>query len=148
MANLATKAPNFTPETARIYAVRSIASRKLNREREKQLLAQAEELARLCQKPANDESRKATTLKQIDALDKLIDNALEDEDEERFLKLTAAKERLWKLVQPTAGVLKSSRSRSHQAPLEPVPTPQENLQQIKDLSENSVNPVQPDSNSI
>jgi hypothetical protein len=115
MANLATKAPNFTPETARLAALKSHESRRQNLEREKMLLA--------TQAPDNDEARKNRTLKQIDKLDKLIDDALVKADEERFLKLTAAKERLWKLVQPTAGVQKPSRSRQQPAQVEPL-TPQ------------------------
>jgi predicted Co/Zn/Cd cation transporter (cation efflux family) len=116
MANLATKAPNFTSETARLAAFKSHESRRQNIEREKMLL--------VTQAPDNDDARKNRTLKQIDKLDKLIDDALVKSDEERFLKLTSAKERLWKLVQPTAGVSKPSRQRS-QAISQPISTPLE-----------------------
>ena len=109
MANLATKAPNFTKENARAFAMKGAATRKANREREKLLLAQAAELARLNPKPTDDQARKETTLIQIDKLDQLINRALERKDDDLFLRLATAKEKLWKLVQPTAGVMKPSR---------------------------------------
>jgi hypothetical protein len=127
MSNLATKAPNFTSESGRTAGINSGISRKLLREREKQLRAKVEELDRLTRIPTDDETRKQTTLKQIDALDKRINDALDDDDEERFLKLTAAKERLWKLVQPTAGVNKPRQASSRPHPPTPsqIETPQE-----------------------
>ena len=123
MANLATKAPNFTPETARIMAARSLESRKLNIQREKEAFEAGRQDA-LNEKPNDDQARKDRTLRQIDLLDARITDALSDDDEERFLKLTAAKEKLWKLVQPTAGVSKPSRQRS-QAISQPISAPQE-----------------------
>jgi hypothetical protein len=112
MANLATKAPNFTVENAKAMSARAVEARRIKREREKELLALAEKLARSTAKPSDDESRKLRTLKQIDELDKRIDAALDDDDDDLFLKLCGAKERLWKLVQPTGGVAKPGRGRS------------------------------------
>lgn len=114
--NLATKAPNFTPELAAKYAPLATIAREKNREI-RRLAAEAEKAAVI-----TDDARKDKTLSQINALDKWIDESLAECDEERFLKLTAAKERLWKLVQPTAGVNKPGRSRR---PEPPTPTPQE-----------------------
>lgn len=128
MANLATKAPNFTSESGSRAGIASGISRRLLREREKDFLAKTKELERLTSRPNDDETRKQTTLKQIDALDKRINEALEEDDEERFLKLSSVKEKLWKLVQPTAGVLKQRSQRPHPAPVEPISpvnTPQE-----------------------
>ena len=124
MSNPATKAPNFTSESGSRAGIQSGISRKLLRQREKDLLAKTQELERLTQRPNDDETRKATTLRQIDGVDKLINNALDDEDEERFLKLTAAKERLWKLVQPTAGVMRPGRGKERRAAPIASPTPQ------------------------
>jgi hypothetical protein len=113
--NLATKAPNFTRETARAAALKSAEVRRQNREREKLALAAAV--------PDSDDARKQRTLKQLDKLDALIDAALVRGDEDSFLRLTAAKDKLWKLVQPTAGQLRPGRkSPRSSAPLaEPLP---------------------------
>jgi hypothetical protein len=116
MSNLATKAPNFTPETARAAAIKSAESRRLNRLRE------IERLANERSKP--DDARKEMTLRQIDRLDKLIGSALDADDANLFLKLAAAKEKLWKLVQPTAGVSHPGRSKRAEAPVAmPINTP-------------------------
>jgi hypothetical protein len=112
MGNPATKAPNFTPELAAKYAPLATIAREKNREM-RRLAAEAEKSA-----VVTDDARKTQTLNQIDRLDKLINAALDDDDADLFLKLTAAKERLWKLVQPTAGVNKPRQS-SRPAP----PTP-------------------------
>ena len=84
MSNLATKAPNFTPETARAAALKSVESRRLNRQREAERLANERSIP--------DDARKEETLRQIDRLDALINDALQRKDEEAFLKLATAKE--------------------------------------------------------
>jgi hypothetical protein len=66
----------------------------------------------LASRPEPEDTRKERTLKQLDKLDVLIDRSLNLGNSTQFLKLSAAKERLWKLVQPTAGVLKPARERS------------------------------------
>ena len=90
--------------------------------------ARREEAARIIAENArvtDDDSRKKRTLAQLDKLDGLIDAALAAKNEARFLRLSAAKERLWKLVQPTAGSLRpSSRQHERRAPLMPVDPPQ------------------------
>ncbi len=118
--NLATKAPNFTPETAKFMAARSLASRRLNAQREKEAF-EAGRIAALKAQPNDDEARRKTTLAQLDALDKRLDAALDDEDDERFMKLAAIKAKLWALVQPTAGVMKpASRRTSNRPTVEPI----------------------------
>ena len=118
MSNLATLAAPFTKENAREMALRSHAARKLNREREKIFHANAA--------PAPDNARRTQALKQLDALDLMINAALEKGNETLFLKLILAKERLWRLVQPVNGkTLKSSRG-SFPMPTGPIgPAPQE-----------------------
>jgi hypothetical protein len=74
--------------------------------------------------PFDDETRKKATLRQLDRLDGLIDKALAGGDREAFLELADAKQKLWKLVQPTAGVNKPGRSRRPEPPM-PSPKPQE-----------------------
>ncbi len=119
MANLATKAPNFTPETARAAALKSAESRKLNRQREIELLATLKEQAASSEKPAPDEARKQKVLLQIDAyLDDMKDASLKTR-----LQLGKAVAELWKLVQPTAGVQRPGRSRRESARIEPEPEP-------------------------
>jgi len=117
MSNPATKAPNFTPENAAEFGRRGGLARKASFQRERELVEQARKWLAESPKPNTDEARKNVTLNQIDALDARINNALDDDDEERFLKLTAAKEKLWKLVQPTAGVNKPGRSRRPDPPM-------------------------------
>lgn len=113
MANLATKAPNFTLENAADMARRATASRLARIAREKS----EKEAADLASRARPDDARKETTLKQIDKLDKMIDAALERGKQDDFIALAAAKERLWKLVQPTAGVAKPSRRRDPEPPV-------------------------------
>ena len=112
MANLATKAPNFTSENAAAMSKLAHAAIRARKEREKALLAS--------QRPIPDDARKEQTLRQIDRLDKLINSALDDDDADLFLKLTAAKEKLWKLVQPTAGVSRPKRQREPLQPIQPI----------------------------
>lgn len=99
------KAPNFTPENARTMALRSVASRKSNRQREKAAF-EAGRQAALEERPDNDEARKARVQRQIDIL--LADMEKSKSVDVR-LRISAALERLWKLVSPTAGVLRPKR---------------------------------------
>lgn len=116
-----TQAPPITRENAAEFARRAAISREANR-----AARAAKELAR----NPTEEARRETTLKQIDGLDKLIAQALRKSDANLFLKLSAAKERLWKLVSPTAGVLRpgkrasSASSRPTIEPISPNPAPQ------------------------
>jgi hypothetical protein len=119
VSNLATKAPNFTLANAKEMAFRSVLARRSNSKREKAAY-EAGFQAALNIKPADDEARKKTTLNQIDALDKRISEALDEDDEERFTALCYVKERLWKLVQPTMGTQRPPRKRDFQPPIEPI----------------------------
>jgi hypothetical protein len=107
MANPATKAPNFTRENARAMQIKATASRLARIQREKdELQAMKDALARI---PETEDARRTRTLKQLDMLDALIDRALNLGNSDKFLKLSAAKEKIWKLVQPTAGVLRPKK---------------------------------------
>lgn len=115
--------PPFTRENAREMALRSWAIR-----RQRKADAEAVRLAReLLPNAKDDEARRVRTLKQIDLLDDMIDAALAKKDAERFLALAATKDKLWKLVQPTAGTLKPRHAKPTPArpffvePLGPAP---------------------------
>jgi hypothetical protein len=51
----------------------------------------------------DEQDRNARVLRQIDKVDEFLDQC---KDGDTFVKLTAAKERLWNLVFPKAGVLR------------------------------------------
>jgi hypothetical protein len=97
------KAPPFTRANAAEMAMRSNAAQRARREEHERLTAQAARVT-------TDDARRTRTLKQLDLLDGLIDDALAKKNTTLFLRLSAAKERLWKLVQPTAGVLKPGKA--------------------------------------
>jgi len=119
MSNPATKAPNFTPETARFYAQRAQESRKQNKEREKALLAMLQDQARVSEKPLPDEARKQKVLNQIDEyLDDMKGSPLK-----RRLMIGKAVAELWKLVQSVPGSSKGGKLK-RQAPPTAAPTPQ------------------------
>ena len=112
------KAPPITRENAREFALKSNAIQKARREEFARLSA-------LATRATDDYTRKARVLKQIDIL--LADMELAKSFQMRA-KISAALERLWKLVQPTAGALRPGRgSRRADAPEAPMPmrTPQE-----------------------
>ena len=98
------KAPPFTAQTAAEMARKSHVARALKR---------AATEAALNMRKSNppqlaDDMRRVRTLRQLDKLDVMIDEALDKSNTVLFLQLSSAKERLWKLVQPTAGQLKPS----------------------------------------
>ena len=89
----------------------AIAARKerarLDREKLANLPASADELA-----------RSKRVFAQIDRCDQFLEECL---DAETYVKLTAAKERLWKLVVPTAGVMRPQPQPKR--PRAPLPEP-------------------------
>ena len=120
MSNLATKAPNFTPENASAYGRKGALARKASIQREKELLAQALIQNAMSEKPAPDEARRQRVLFQIDSyLDEMKGKPIKTR-----LLIGRAVAELWKLVQPTAGVSKPGQSRPA-----PPPVPQEPSQQ-------------------
>jgi len=122
--NPATLAPPFTKENAREMALRGAATRKRNRELEKQLLAQAADLARKIALPSDDEARKSRVQKQIDIL---LTDMEKTKSVDVRLRISAALDRLWKLVTPTAGVLRPPKRGAQQSlpPLVPISEPQD-----------------------
>lgn len=65
----------------------------------------------------DDECRKRRVQKQIDLL---ITDMEEASSFDKRKEIAFAIERLWKLVQPTAGVSKPARNRPQAAPVEPI----------------------------
>lgn len=95
-------------------------ARRISLKREKQRL----ETERRSEKPDDDEARRIRVQKQIDSL---LTDMEETSSLALRLKIGAALERLWKLVQPTAGVLKQSRrpgAGASRPMIEPVAAPQ------------------------
>ena len=106
----------FTRENAGEMARRANAAKAARK---------AEIAAKLASIDANatEEVRITRTKEQLAKLDDMIDRALDDDDAELFLRLVTAKERLWGLVSPKAGVMRPKQSRrGFSAPL-PLPQP-------------------------
>ena len=119
-----TLAPLFTRENAAEMARRASASRVANIQRRKQLDAQhiregirREVIATL----EGADAMKLETIEQIKWLDRQIKAAMKSVKADEFLRLTAAKERLWKLVNPTGGVLKQSKRTDRARPADVAP---------------------------
>lgn len=90
--------PLITSANARELAAKSQAARRARK--------QAAQVARSQQPASPDELRTVVTKNQIDFLDRRINEALEAGQYKVIPTLTAAKARLWALVQPTAGAYK------------------------------------------
>jgi hypothetical protein len=116
------RAPPFTAQNAAEMALRSVAARQARIERERTEAEAAKQAARLAPDPNSDEARKRRVQCQIDLLLSDMESA---KSVEKRLQIGSAIERLWKLVQPTAGVLRPSKqSRSRQPDIQPIsPTP-------------------------
>jgi hypothetical protein len=101
----------FTPESARIAAVKSSTARQARKQRERELVERAVDLLKRHPTPAEPDARRARTLKQVDRIDDEIDRCLDRRQFDRLPELTSAKDKLWKLVEPSAGTMKPSRPR-------------------------------------
>jgi hypothetical protein len=100
----------FTRENAAEMARRSNAAKKARK---------AEELARAAMTPQDttEDARTKRVLLQIEQCDKMIERC---RDFDEFSKLTAAKERLWNLIFPKAGVMRPRNQRSAARAWNPV----------------------------
>jgi hypothetical protein len=107
------KAPNFTRENAAEMARRATVAREERRAREKVILR---EYAKNPPVDADEHARNKRVLKQIARCDSLL-LTCEPKD---FPKMAAAKERLWNLVFPKAGVFRPRSGKSR--PEMPTPT--------------------------
>ncbi len=116
-------AQQFTSESGsaagKVGGKRSQQVQKQAKEERRVLLLQATIAAAL----NDDEARKVRTVAQLHVLDKLIDKALERADEDAFLRLASAKEKLWKLVQTVPGSAKPNRKRQPAIDVQPLPQP-------------------------
>lgn len=93
----------FTAENAAEMGRRGQAALKERRRADAEALARMQ--AKLAAIPVSaDETKRAERIqRQIDKCDEMLDSC---DEPETFVKLTAAKERLWNLLFPKAGVLK------------------------------------------
>jgi hypothetical protein len=97
--------PLFTSETAVQFG-------RLSGQARRQRAAEAKAAAALPPVQPQDEARKRRVLIQIDRCDDMLAKA---RNPEMFIRLTTAKERLWGLVFPKAGVMRP-RSQSQRRP--------------------------------
>ena len=96
--------PLFTAETARTNALKSA---RVRRERRERLKNPPPSPAPAPFKP-DDEARHARVMLQLDKVDEFLEQS---RDPDEFVRLTSAKERLWNLVFPKAGVMRHRPSR-------------------------------------
>jgi hypothetical protein len=106
--------PLFTAETARANALKSAQVRRERRERRNNpppppLTAP--------QKP-DEQARNARVMKQLDKVDEFLEQCKRSDE---FVRLTAAKERLWNLIFPKAGVMRPrGQKQARSTPAEPM----------------------------
>jgi hypothetical protein len=124
--------PLFTVENAAELGRKGAIRRKELIEQRKAEAKQAE-FERATPEP---EAAIERTKRQLSKVDDMIDAALEEDDADLFLRLSAAKERLWKLVSPTAGVLKQPRGRQDR--LRPAIAPMSEQQPATPQAETSI----------
>jgi hypothetical protein len=110
------KAPPFTRENARDMQRKAVESRRLREEAKNNLLAQFSAIT-------PDQTRVAITKAQLDAIDMRLNNAIAKGNLLVVDMLADIKKKLWPLVQPTQGAVKSRQSRQPTASVEPL-TPQ------------------------
>ena len=113
--------PLFTAENARVNALKSAQVRRDRRERLKNPPPPPLQATQM----PDEEARSARVMKQLDKVDEFLEQS---KNSDEFVKLTAAKERLWNLVFPKAGVMRPRHRRHdhpyvHAEPLEPVGWP-------------------------
>jgi hypothetical protein len=110
--------PLFTAENARANALKSAQVRRERRERLKNPPPPPLPVPQM----PDEQARNARVMKQLDKVDEFLEQC---KDGDQFVRLTAAKERLWNLVFPKAGCLRPRPS--NRRPPMPVPTvsPQE-----------------------
>ena len=107
--------PLFTAENARANALKSAQVRRERRERLKNPPSPPLPAPQL----PDEQARNARVMRQLDKVDEFLEQCTNSDE---FVKLTAAKERLWNLVFPKAGVMRPRHRRQHQyfEPVEPI----------------------------
>lgn len=109
--------PLFTAETARANALKSAQVRRERRERLKNPPPPPLPVPQML----DEQARNARVMKQLDKVDEFLEQC---RDGDKFARLTAAKERLWNLLYPKAGVMRPSRRPARAAPPTVIETPQ------------------------
>jgi hypothetical protein len=91
--------PLFTAENARANALKSAQVRRERRERLKNPPPPPLPVPQM----PDEQARNARVMKQLNKVDEFLEQC---KDSGEFVRLTAAKERLWNLVYPKAGVFR------------------------------------------
>jgi hypothetical protein len=104
------KAPPFTRQNAREMQARATAARNARRAARRNASTPQEQL----------DLRSGTTLAQIDVIDRLLAQPV---DVETLCSLVAAKDRLWSMVLPKAGVMRPRQSSRRGAGPASLPPP-------------------------
>ena len=91
--------PLFTADTARVNALKSAQVRREKRDRLKNPPPSPAPTPLM----PDEQARNARVRKQLDKVDEFLEQC---RDSDEFVRLTAAKERLWNLVFPKAGVMR------------------------------------------
>lgn len=110
-------APLFTKENAGVMAKRATRSRMERIQREKEQLLLLRERNASTPLNASEDEKKARVQRQIEQCDTML---AECADPETFVRLVAAKARLWELLYPKPGSLRPKQSRSDRAPIAPI----------------------------
>jgi hypothetical protein len=109
--------PLFTADNARANALKSAQVRRDRRERLKNPPPPPLPVPQM----PDEQARNARVMKQLDKVDEFLEQC---KDSGEFVRLTAAKERLWRLVFPTAGVMRPRPSNRRQPAPQVEFTPQ------------------------
>jgi hypothetical protein len=96
--------PLFTADNAKANALKSAQVRREKRER----LRNPPPPPLPAPQMPDDLARNARVMKQLDKCDEFLEQC---KDGETFVKLTGAKERLWNLIYPKAGVIRQRPQR-------------------------------------
>jgi hypothetical protein len=113
-------------DRVRVPFPRENAAEMARRANASKALRKAETARKLAELDANatEDARITRTKKQLAKLDDLIDAALDAGKSDLFLRLASAKNNLWNLVSPRAGVLRPRPNRRPVTPMaEPMPEP-------------------------
>lgn len=107
--------PLFTAENARANALKSAQVRRDRRER----LKNPPPLPLPVPQMPDEEVRNARVMRQLDKVDEFLEQCKNCDE---FVRLTAAKERLWNLIFPKAGIMRPRHRRPQYTPFE-APAP-------------------------
>ena len=103
--------PLFTAENARANALKSAQVRRDRRER----LNNPPPPPLPDPQMPDEQVRNARVMRQLDKVDEFLEQC---KNSDKFVRLTAAKERLWNLIFPKAGIMRPRHRRQKYIPFE------------------------------